>query len=352
MIQHNQSFKSMACTSKIIRNVYGETDFKCSASKATAIVSGVFHPMIIDEIESELENARFVTISTDASNHKELKMFPIVIRYFLPTEGAKTRLIELQHLPGETGEQIFEMLEAAWSKWNIRDRMIAYSADNAPVNFGSVDRTGEKNVFARMQEVFNNNLIGMGCLAHVLHNTPYDACLANIPYDFNQILTLIHKQFKTSTKQSEALKSFCEEMDVEYQRVKSCPNTRFIAQKASINSVLRVLGPLQSYVQSNPSKKVPLVVKRFLDDPVHRFYLILVRDLCATFEDAILKIEGNDVCGNEAVKIIQDLQNKLLKQIDASFISIDAEEALRDICQTNPNVDETIDIYSAEPREG
>lgn len=341
LIQHNQSFKSMSCTSKIIREVYGESDFKCSASKAAAIVSGVFEPMIIDQIESELENSRFVTISTDASNHNELKMFPILIRYFLPKEGAKTRLIELKNLPGETGEQIFEMLKAAWSKWNIGNKIIAYSADNAPINFGSVNRTGDKNVFTRMQKEFNDILIGMGCLAHALHNTPNDACLTNIPYDFNQILTLIHKQFKTSTKQSEALKTFCEEMDVEYQKVKSCPNTRFIAKKASINSVLRVLDPLQGYVKSNPSKKVPLVVKRFFDDPFHKFYLILVRDLCAMFEDAILKIEGNDVCGNEAIKIIQDLQNKLMKQIDASFISIDAEQALREICQNDPNVDET-----------
>lgn len=338
MLQHNQSFESMKCTSKMIRDVYGETDFKCSATKAAAIVSGVFEPMIISQIESELEKAQFITMSTDASNHKELKMFPILIRYFLPTEGVKTRLIELQNLPGETGEQIFAMLEAAWSKWNIQNKMIAYCADNAPVNFGSVDRTGDKNVFKRMQDVFNNNLIGMGCLAHILHNTPHDACLTNIPYDFNQILTLIHKQFKASTKQSESLKSFCEDMEFEYKKVKSCPNTRFIAQKASINSVLRVLGPLQAYFDSNPSKKVPLVVKRFFDDPQHKFYLILVRDLCSMFEDAILKIEGSNICGNEAIKIVLDLQIKLQKQIDSMYISIDAQQALRD---TDPNVDET-----------
>lgn len=331
MIQHNQSFESMK--SKIIRVLYGEKDFKCSASKATAIVSGVFEPMIINQIESELENAHFVTIA--------LKMFPIIIRYFLPTEGVKVRLIELNHLPGETGKQIFEMLEAAWSKWNIQNKLVGYSADNAPVNFGSVDRTGDKNVFHQMQEKFNNKLVGVGCLAHVLHNTPNNACLTNIPYDFNQILTLIYKQFNTSTKQSEALKTFCKEMDVEFRKIKSCPNTRFIAKKGSINSVLRVLDPLKSYVDSDPSKKVPLVVKRFLDDPFHKFYLILVRDLCAMFEDAVLKIEGNNICGNEAIKIVKNVQSKLESQINGSFISIDAEQALREVCQANSNADTT-----------
>lgn len=129
-------------------------------------------------------------------------------------------------------------------------------------------------------------------------------------------LSLIYKQFHTSTKQSEALKTFCNEMDVEYKKVKSCPNTRFIAKKSSINSVLRVLGPLQTYVKSNPTKNVPLVLRKNFEDPLHKFYLILVRDLCEIFEDAILKIEGDKICGNEAsVKIVQDLQKKFQNQL-------------------------------------
>lgn len=344
MVRHNQSFDSMKCTSKMIREVYGETKFKCSATKATAVVSGVFEPMINTQIESELQKASFVTISTDASNHKELKMFPILIRYFLPTEGVKTRLIELKNLPGETGEQIFEMLQETWTEWNFRNKIIAYSADNAPLNFGSVDRSGDKNVFARMQSEFNDNLIGVGCLAHILHNAPNDACLAIIPYDFNQILTLIYKQFNTSTKQSESLKAFCEEMDIEFQKIKSCPNTRFIAKKDSIDSVLRVLSPLKSYFESNPTKNVPLVIKKFFKDPLHKFYLVLVRDLCEMFEHAILKIEGDDICGNEAITIIEDLQNKLQNQIDASYVSIEVENALREACQTDSTVDETSTI--------
>lgn len=355
MIQHNHSFESMKCTSKMIREVYGEPDFKCSKTKAIAIVSGVFEPMIISQIESESERAHFVSISTDASNHKELKMFPILIRYFLPTEGVKVRLIELKNLTGETGEQIYEILKSCWTEWNIQNKLNAYTADNAPVNFGSVDRSGDKNVFNLMQHEFNNILIGMGCTAHILHNTPHDACLTNIPYDFNQILSLIHKQFNTSTKQTESLKQFCDEMDIEFEKLKSCPNTRFIGKKASINSVLRVIDPLRAYCESNPTKKVPLVVQKIFKDPLHKFYLILVRDLCNLFECTILKIEGNAICGNEAVKIVQDLQNKLQKQIDASYISMDAEQELRTIypdigkeddeevvAEINPEVDDKI----------
>lgn len=349
MIQHNESFDSMKCTSKIIREVYGEKDFSCSATKATAIITGVFEPMILDQIQSELEKACFVTISTDASNHKEIKMFPILLRYFLPLEGVKIRLIELNSLPGETSEQIFNMLEAAWTRWNVDKKLNGFAADNAPINFGSVDRTGDLNVFARMQQKFNNKIIGVGCLAHILHNSPRNACLSNIPYDFNHILSLIYKQFHTSTKQSEALKTFCDEMDVEYKKVKSCANTRFIAKKSSINSVLRVLGPLQTYVKSNPTKNVPLVLRKFFEDPLHKFYLILVRDLCEIFEDAILKIEGDEMCGNEAVKIVQDLQKKLQNQTESLYISIEAEQALHDVSRSDPTFAETDPLQYTVP---
>lgn len=339
MIQHNQSFNSMKCTSKMIREVFGEPDFKCSATKAAAITSGVFEPLIVGQIRDELEEAHFVTFSTDASNHKEIKMFPIVIRYFLPNEGVKIRLIELSSLPGETGKQIYDMLHAAWMKWNVRGKTISFCADNAPANFGHIGTNGELNVFTRMQREFNNNLIGIGCLAHILHNTPRNACSSNIPYDFNQILSLIYKQFKSSTKQTEQLKTFCEQMDVEYKKVKSCVNTRFVAKKSSINAVLRVLDPLQAYVKSIPTKTVPMVLRKFFADPLHKFYLVLVRDLCELFEDAILKIEGNEICGNEAVKIIQDLQRKLQKQVDAKYISIEAEQALDDAYEIDSDVD-------------
>lgn len=341
LIKHNQSFNSMKCTSQIIREVYGEKNFSCSATKATAIVAGVFEPMIIDQIKNELERVSYITMSTDASNHKDLKMFPVLLRYFLPLEGVKTRLIEFNNLPGETAEMIFNMLKDAWTKWNIRGKISGFSADNAPVNFGNVERSGPLNVFARMQREFDKKIIGIGCLAHTLHNTTRNSCLDNIPYDFNHILSLIHNQFKTSTKQTEALKAFCEEMDVEFKRVKSCVNTRFLAMKSSINAVLRVIGPLREYFVSSPSRKVPLTVSRFFEDPLHKFYLVLVRDLCEMFEIAILKIEGDAITGNEAVKIVKDIQTKLNNQIDSTFITIEAEEALREVAQSDPTFDET-----------
>lgn len=287
MVRHNQSFNSMDCTSQLLRSAHGESQFTCSAAKAGAIVTGVFEPMIRAQIENELNTVRFVCISTDASNHKAIKMYPIIVRYFLPTQGVRTRLIEYVDMPDETGESIFKMLRTTWEKWGIKEKINALCADNCPTNFGKVQRGGKKNVFKRLQTVFNDGLIGIGCIAHILHNAPQDACSSVLPFDIQNILVLMYKQFYNSTKQTESLKRFCDQLSIEFSKVKGCPSVRFLAKKNSIKSVLKIFVALKQYFDSKPSKKVPQTLKRFLNDPLHKFYLLVVRDLCELFESSI-----------------------------------------------------------------
>lgn len=331
MVRHNHSFDSMKCTSKIMRSVYGEKQFACSSTKAAAIVTGVFEPMIRTQIQIELKEAEFTCISTDASNHKEIKMYPVIFRYFLPLEGIRTRLADYIDMPDETGEAIFQMLKSSWENWDIKDKIIAFCADNCPTNFGSVGRGGEKNVFFRLQSVFNDLLVGIGCLAHILHNAPQDACSNVLPFDIQSILVLMYKQFYNSTKQTEELKAFCEELSIEFSKVKGCPSVRFLAKKNCIESILKIFNALKKYFDSNPSKKVPKSLEMFLADPLHKFYLIVVRDLCELFESAIRMIEGNQTSGIEALKTVENLQAKIQNVIRSKFISIEAEEELNSV---------------------
>lgn len=195
MVRENQSYRSMACLSKLIRVVFQQDMYKCSKDKARAIVSNVFEPMIISEIMSELDKAAFVTISTDASNFKAIKIFPVMIRYFIPTKGVRTRLIEFSSEPGETGEIIFDLVDRTMIKWNIHEKTVAFCADNAPVNFGSIERTGDRNVFARLKAKYGDNLLGIGCLMHICHNTLDSGRSEALPHDIEAVLVKIYKHF-------------------------------------------------------------------------------------------------------------------------------------------------------------
>lgn len=51
-------------------------------------------------MKSDLEKVNFVSISTDASNHIGIKMFPVVARWFVPTVGIQTKVLDLTSQPG------------------------------------------------------------------------------------------------------------------------------------------------------------------------------------------------------------------------------------------------------------
>lgn len=339
MVRHNESFKSMACTSKVIRFVYDQKQFACSATKSMSIVSGVFEPMILNQIQLELDEALYVCLSTDTSSRKETLMYPVIARFFLPFKGIQTRLIDFSNMYSETGKDIFEVLKSTYGNWNIREKISAYCADNCRTNFGNVDRVhGDKNVFTRLQKDLGDKLIGIGCIAHILHNAPEDACLNALPFDVQNVLVLIYKRFYKSTKQTEALKDFCNEMSIEYSKIKGCPKNRFLAKKRSIISLLKVFEAAKKYFLSASTKKVPVSLKNVFSDKMSKFYFIIVRDLCEVFEDAIVKIEGNEITGYEAVRIVDGLYRTLETTISMEFFSLDAEKELENIMKIDENI--------------
>ena len=68
------------------------------------MICSVLAPLSIDELMEDLKEANFVTVSIDTSNMREIKMVPVLVRYFLPLEGVKIKLLDLGSIPGETSD--------------------------------------------------------------------------------------------------------------------------------------------------------------------------------------------------------------------------------------------------------
>lgn len=92
-------------------------------------------------------------LSTDASNHGAQKMFPIVIQYFDYRDGGiKTKILELDVLANETAETITQYIVNTLRKHGIEQKIVSFTADNANVNFGGINRpTGGQNVFVLLK---------------------------------------------------------------------------------------------------------------------------------------------------------------------------------------------------------
>jgi hypothetical protein len=104
-------------------------------TKAKAIVCNVLSPHFLERFLSELDGRKF-SLSTDASNHGDEKVFPLVIRYSV-RGNIKNRLLELTSLPGEKAAQISELIIASLQKFDLPlDDFIGFCADNAKTNFG------------------------------------------------------------------------------------------------------------------------------------------------------------------------------------------------------------------------
>lgn len=58
----------------------------------------------MDQIIDELKAVNFATIMIDTSNHKNLKIVPILIRYFDPKTGVQIKVLEFTNLKGDTSD--------------------------------------------------------------------------------------------------------------------------------------------------------------------------------------------------------------------------------------------------------
>jgi len=92
-----------------------DNKFTYGATKTQVIIVNLLFPYAINLIKNQLNAANFVIIMIDSSNHKDLQIIPLLVRYFLPETGVKTVVIEFTDLLGETALQLtnytWELLE-------------------------------------------------------------------------------------------------------------------------------------------------------------------------------------------------------------------------------------------------
>lgn len=135
--------------------------------------------MSLHMLQEELKSKNFVSLCTDSSNRGNIKLLPVMVRYFSITEGIQCKLITLSKIGKETGECVFNEVKSAANKFDLGLKFICFGADRCPTNFGGVNRGGDDNVFARLRQEFEfegRQLLGIGCNAHLIHKAIETAC--------------------------------------------------------------------------------------------------------------------------------------------------------------------------------
>lgn len=100
-VKHHHSYNSADCEMKLNAVIFSDSavakKLTCGRTKAEALVTNVLAPKSVELILADLSestNGRLVpnfSISTDASNMKNRKLFPVCVQYFSAKSGIQFR---------------------------------------------------------------------------------------------------------------------------------------------------------------------------------------------------------------------------------------------------------------------
>ena len=154
-IKHNHSLRDMDCNSELLRKTTKNNKLTCSRTKARSLMAVISNWSDL-KLRKELEIANFVVIACDASNHKATKLIPVLVRYCLMnTYEIKTCVLNIHDVPNETAATIADIVLEDIYNFNIQDKVVGFVADNAAVNFGSIDKKTYCNVYNFFTERIN-----------------------------------------------------------------------------------------------------------------------------------------------------------------------------------------------------
>ena len=101
-----------------------------------ALAQGVLFPLSLEMHLNAIKGKKF-SIATDASNKGNVKMFPIAIQYFDIKSGINNFVIDFYEDSNEKSEGIYRHLIETLKQNKISiDNMMAFTGDNASVNYG------------------------------------------------------------------------------------------------------------------------------------------------------------------------------------------------------------------------
>ena len=236
------------------------------------VICIVLAPLSIDDLKEDLKQVHFVSFSIHNINMWEIKMVPVLVRYFLPSEG----MIDLGSITGETSELLSSFLVSVIKKYELEQKVIGFCADNCNTNFGGMKRRGEKNVYHLLNNEFHRELLGIFCAAHIVHNCLQTA-VDVLPIDVEVLAVKIYKYFHIYTVHVMELKSFCDFVDIEYNKLLQHGNTRFLSLLPALERILNMFQGLKSYFCSQ--EQCPTVIKKFFENECREMYLQFV-DSC------------------------------------------------------------------------
>jgi hypothetical protein len=209
---------------------------------------------------------------------------------------------------GETSEQIYEYLQSCLTRHGLSfGRLVAFSEDNAAVNFGGAKMSGQNNVFHRLRTE-KENLVAVGCPAHICHNAA-KAAGETLSIDAESIIAKLFSYFQQSTNRHERLREFCEFVDTDYASLPTHTRTRWLTLLRIIERIIELWPALKS--QFLTTDGVSRILRDFFTSEASQCVFLFLQSALSVFQKTILILEQEHLSLPEMLDAMQDLRSKL-----------------------------------------
>lgn len=298
----------MCSDSKFLKKV------SCGRTKAEAIVTDVLAPKALEDVVSQIKELNcFFSLQIDASNKKNIKLFPISAQFFSLENGLQNVLLDFCENAQEASEDMYNLVIQTLGNLNLSmEKVSCLSADNTNSNFGC-----RNSLYTKLKQV-NSDLIKANCHAHIIHNCVKHALdeLDNINVDVETIIFKIHSHFACSAKRRDNLKTFFDFLDIQWREILRHVETRWLSLLPVVHRLLECWNPLMSYLNSNEETTKSIKKIFHLSEDQDFSYrvelaLLFLDNSLEIFQKTIKQLEGNHVTCVEIYDILTELKDSL-----------------------------------------
>ncbi|XP_050515221.1 uncharacterized protein LOC126890380 [Diabrotica virgifera virgifera] len=333
-VKHSLSYNSLDCFQKLLPLMYADSkiakNVKCGRTKSEAIVCEVLAKEALKDVVQNLKEDLFFSISTDASNKGNRKMFPICVRYFSFDKGIQNKLIDFVESNDETADQITKVLCETLDKHNLKlSQVTSYGADNANVNFGS-----NHSVFTNLHSK-NEKILKANCSVHILHNMSKFAC-DRLDIDVEAIILKIYGHFSHSAKRRAELMEIFETTEMEWVELLRHVNTRFLSLCPAVERIIKVWPALKSYFDKKEScaKAIEKIFGSEAEETKTLAYLNFVYNVMSAFGTLIKESQGNDIAITEMHESLRLFRSRLIQRQKDGFFGYQTKLILNKLVES------------------
>ncbi|XP_073206492.1 uncharacterized protein [Lepidochelys kempii] len=346
-VKHQHSYHSQDCGSTLYCSIFTDSKIAskihCRRTKMEVLIEKVLAPHSLKLAVQDIGSTSF-SIAMDASNKGNTKLFPVAVRYFNKDKGSCMCIIDFFEDADETSEAIANNLKSCLQNAGlIHNRIVAYGADNASVNFGK-----HKSVFVHLKRMLDlPNLVPGHCSAHILHNTAKHG-LKMLSYDVEHLVINVFSEFSSSEKNISELKEFFDFMGTEYSEILPHIATRFLTLFTAVDRLLKNWPALKSYFVSKGEENVCRAIWAFLSEQEHavsndetltlpELYIYFVHNIMSQFNNTIKVLESDYVQVTELYTKFNKLRREIQNRQERGFYGYKVTQFLKKLPPNKQN---------------